>query len=77
MANNRQDSSTSADPNGSKVSRSTPPNPPPNPPNPPNPPADPATRASNNRPAGGSQTDVDTRDFSPIRFPLDDERNGS
>lgn len=71
MTNNQQDSSTSADPNGSKASKSTPPNPPPNPP------ADPATTASNNRPAGGSQTDVNTRDFSPIQLPLNDERNGS
>ncbi|KAJ4138824.1 hypothetical protein NW754_011125 [Fusarium falciforme] len=73
MANNRQDSSTGADPNGSKVSKDTPPNPPPSPP------ADPATTASssNNRPGEGSQINVDTRDFSPIRFPPDDERNGS
>ncbi|KAK7402754.1 hypothetical protein QQX98_011488 [Neonectria punicea] len=54
MANNQQDSNTSADPNGSKESKTTPPNPPPTPS--PNPPADPATTASNNRPARGSRT---------------------
>ncbi|KAM6504623.1 hypothetical protein FSOLCH5_015360 [Fusarium solani] len=75
MANNQQDSSTGADPNGSKVSKDTPPSPPPNPP--PSP-ADPATTASssNNRPGEESQINIDTREFSPIQFPPDDERNG-